>query len=292
MIRKFVEEEYHLYDAVSIAEDNTLTEADIRVSYKIRSRLSGEGLRGLLAARTSIETALSCVPADLDLTSAEVPWDDVRWLLDCFCEVRGVHLAVATKILFKKRPRLIPIIDSVIQEHYRSSPQIDGLESDPPSEGVGIMRLFRDDLLSCQGRIGQLAAALSDDGKPLTPVRILEALVWMEVEGSRYPIMRAHALGEAGTSPKPPSSRATDTLRAPSTGQDANRTNNRAMLVASRGHRCYHLPDCGQALRIHKEYRQTYASIEDAMRSMYPPREPGGCCAHRIRELVGRGTLR
>ncbi len=184
LIKKFVEKEYHLYDTVHVEQNNKLTERDVNVANKVGARRSQTVLRSLLAKRELIQAILAELPKDLELSKLEEEhWEAVLRLWEAMCSVRGVGLAVATKILHKKRPSLIPIIDGVLQHHYKLAyrERAWGRCSEAQA-GVHIMKHFRRDFLACKKEMNELSAMLQKQGTPLTPVRILEALIWMATE--------------------------------------------------------------------------------------------------------------
>jgi hypothetical protein len=54
-----------------------------------------------------------------DSTSA-IPWIPLTRLFDAFAGIRGVGFSKMTKALHRKRPALIPILDSVVQAYLSS----------------------------------------------------------------------------------------------------------------------------------------------------------------------------
>src|SRR4051794_23093594 len=67
---------------------------------------------------------LAAIPADTDLTDrSPETLADVRSLLEAAMGGKGILVAVATKVLHRKRPRLIPMMDSVLLGHYLSGPE-------------------------------------------------------------------------------------------------------------------------------------------------------------------------
>jgi len=88
-------------------------------------------------------------------------------------------LAVATKILHKKRPGLIPIFDDVVaNQHY--APMV---PNDPSRTwgdyAIELTRLVQKDMLGAESELRDLEGTLRDRGAPLTPCRILNALTWV-----------------------------------------------------------------------------------------------------------------
>ena len=46
--------------------------------------------------------------------------------------------------------------------------------------------MFREDLVACHEPLSALSSMASDEGRPVTPLRILELLIWSEVEPRGY----------------------------------------------------------------------------------------------------------
>jgi len=107
-------------------------------------------------------------------------------LFDEFEHIKYAKLAVASKILYTKRPALIPMMDSVVQEYYkRAYPDYDwSWKCAPLAEQL--MRHFRDDLLAAKPQLTALGAELEKEHRTLSLVRLLELLIWMETERQGY----------------------------------------------------------------------------------------------------------
>jgi len=200
MIKLFMGMEYLRYDAAEIRQDNNLQKQDIRAANLLNARMRQTAQERLLRKRQSINDVLTQVPSNLDLWKAgesSPVWQNIEKLLDVICAVHYVGLASATKVLHKKRPRLIPVLDAIIQQYYRQAWHTGHLSSARMSDfsyeagfGVWLTRCFRQDLLSCEPEISGLCGMLRTLGAALTPVRVLEALIWAEREqgnsGSGY----------------------------------------------------------------------------------------------------------
>jgi len=177
----FAEEEYATYDGAETALDYEITIHDITLSVMMNSWLMALGGRSVYRARKRIGSALERIPRESSLLDEceAIPWEAIRALFDQFETIKGAKLAVATKILHKKRPGLIPILDSILLVHYRDA-YPDGWEPKIGLVAVRAIELFRYDLLSVRDRTEALVSDLAERGFPLTPVRALEALMWIE----------------------------------------------------------------------------------------------------------------
>lgn len=184
-LRGFVGEEYEAYDAVAVMTDNVLRPEEIALSVMVNSRISGAVGRDIYRQRGPVEAALAAIDPKVSICDSEasIPWQSVERAISALCSVSGAKVAVATKILHKKRPRLIPILDSVMDAHYAVAPEKGRTWG---GYTVALMRLFRRDLLAVKTEVGQMARALAAKGISLTPCRILEFLLWAAKEPRGY----------------------------------------------------------------------------------------------------------
>lgn len=180
--------EWELYDGVAVPRDNTLRLDEILLSIMMNSRLdAAEKVRSIWNGRRAVEAALARIPPEASLCDESMDWDALADLLQVFCEIKWAGWAVATKILHKKRPALVPIYDSVMVQYYsdRVKPPI---RWGTPT-GLRLVRelqVFRQDLLVCHDRIEELFAAAAANGWPISPIRALEAVIWIENEPKAY----------------------------------------------------------------------------------------------------------
>ncbi len=118
-----------------------------------------------------------------DEQAAELYQPTVLALMKRAMSTPWVKAAVATKLLHKKRPGLIPVVDREVWGFYRPS----GLTNMYPSATQVcdvVFGSFHDDLVDKgnQSALRRLTALLkeADDGLPvLTRVRLLEMTVWL-----------------------------------------------------------------------------------------------------------------
>ena len=71
------------------------------------------------AIRRDIERVLRNIHLDASLADAasSVPWIPLTRLFDAFADIRGIGFSKTTKALHRKRPALIPMLDSVVQAY-------------------------------------------------------------------------------------------------------------------------------------------------------------------------------
>jgi hypothetical protein len=100
-------------------------------------------------------------------------------------------VATATKVLHRKRRFLIPMLDSVVLRHYLtgnpSSYRV-CVESDYKNRAadgaMDAVLVFHRDLVGAQAEIESIRLSLDRQGFALSPVRILEVLVWTQTEAA------------------------------------------------------------------------------------------------------------
>jgi hypothetical protein len=187
-VRRFCDGEYALYDAVEVARDSTLTVHDILLSVAVNSGVDAKALNSIWHGRRRLEQHLALIEPELDLADADaqIPWDTIARMFEEFDHIRHAKLAVGSKILHKKRPALIPMMDEVVRRYYESAhPDFRWSWKCGPLAGQ-LMRHFREDLLAARSHLEVLASSLAAEGHRLTPVRLLEMLIWTEKEPRGY----------------------------------------------------------------------------------------------------------
>jgi hypothetical protein len=94
---------------------------------------------------------------------------------------------VATKVLHRKRPALIPILDNVVLAHYLGRlPPATQDKSRAARVAVDVLAKFRGDLVAVRSEVDLVVTSLAAAGFLLSPVRVLEILLWTEVEERGY----------------------------------------------------------------------------------------------------------
>ncbi len=175
---------WELYDGLPVAQNSTLTVADLLASVALNSGLdTRRQVWEVWIARQPIERVLDRIPLEASLKDADVPWDDLRDLMDVCCATRNLLWPVATKILHKKRPALIPVYDRHMWTFYK--PQVPRQRSWSDWDGrwwVACLKVFREHLLEHRSEIHGLCELLARNGWHVTPVRVLEVLIWMAHE--------------------------------------------------------------------------------------------------------------
>jgi hypothetical protein len=155
-------------------------ESDLRLANRGGARISAAEIAAILERRGEIERALRKVRPDASLADAtsSIPWIPLTRLFDGFADIRGVGFSKMTKALHRKRPALIPMLDSVVQAYLA--------RDDPgtPSSGsfgeraTALVRSYKHDLDRNRSVLHELQQELARRTYRLTEVRILDLLIW------------------------------------------------------------------------------------------------------------------
>jgi len=148
-------------------------ELDLRAANRGGARISTAEIDAVLERRTEIEAALRAIPPAASLTRREVPWPELTRLFDAFAGIRGVGFSKMTKALHPKRPALIPMLDSIVQQYLGAS------SAESFGEGATeLVRRYKQDLDRNRIPLRELRRELERRGYRLTEVRILDLLIW------------------------------------------------------------------------------------------------------------------
>ncbi|MCC6222184.1 MAG: hypothetical protein IT201_01680 [Thermoleophilia bacterium] len=198
-LRRFCEGEYAYYDGIGSTDPDRIEPLDVLVTVAVNSFVNSAVKvhrvhRGLVEA---CEPPLAGIPEQADLLTCDPDLALTEQLLDAACRVPGVLLPVATKVLHRKRRRLIPMLDNVLLNHYLASPERSVLKTATQdgrraaSVARVVLKLFRADLAASVEALRPIGEGLASLGYPLTPLRMLEILVWIETEpGGTYRRLR------------------------------------------------------------------------------------------------------
>ena len=152
-------------------------EPDLRLANRDGARISAAEIAAILERRRAIERALQAIAPDASLAAAadSVPWLPLGQLFGAFAGIRGVGMSKMTKALYRKRPALIPILDSIVQKYLED----DDLGSQAPfgERALGLVRGYGRDLDNNRAAVGAVRQELAGRGYELTEVRILDLLI-------------------------------------------------------------------------------------------------------------------
>lgn len=144
-------------------------------------------LTGLLPA---LQKALEALPPDIGLAEADsgllgavaAVWAPLDELDAEDRELREVKGSLIAKVLHRKRPALLPLFDSRVAAFYRGDDCIPadwrGERSWVDYAGL-LVATMADDLRSSAEEFERLRAVAPADGPELTPLRVLDIVIWM-----------------------------------------------------------------------------------------------------------------
>lgn len=171
---------FRYYDAIRSADPGRVEPIDVVVTGALHPNLSRPDLTYFADEGPALEAWLAGVPDDVDLGAAA---DDV---LERLAELARwdvpAGLSIRTKVLHRKRPRLIPLFDRAVVDWYRP---VTG-ERAAVSAWAPLLRALRADL----GRADNQAVldGIADELRPAlgatvpTRLRMADVAIWM---GSR-----------------------------------------------------------------------------------------------------------
>jgi hypothetical protein len=118
-----------------------------------------------------LDETLDLEPAfeDIDLNDLSGPWGLVSSVLDHTDSTRWIKASIVTKILHRKRPRLVPIFDSKIASFYGATPRA-------PWQ---LWPRLQSDLRSAFGLLSELSdRTVTPDGRKVSPLRVADIVIW------------------------------------------------------------------------------------------------------------------
>jgi len=190
----FCQAEYAYYDAIPSVDAHRIQPLDVLVTVAMNSFVNDAAkVRGVhQGMAANVDHLLHTLPEDANLVDLERWREPLRELLHAAIQVRGVLIPVATKVLHRKRPSLIPMLDNVVLGYYLNTDAHRVLlpraqdKAKATDVAMTALDLFRADLVRGGDAIDALRASLEGEGFTLSPVRILELMVWTEVEPAGY----------------------------------------------------------------------------------------------------------
>jgi len=105
-------------------------------------------------------------------------------LFDGFADIRGVGFSKMTKALHRKRPALIPMLDSIVQAYLTRDDSRTG-STDFGERATALVRSYKRDLDRNRSALRVLKRELADRNYGTTEVRILDLLIWSVQDAKR-----------------------------------------------------------------------------------------------------------
>jgi hypothetical protein len=187
----FCENEYAYYDGIQDADPSRVLPIDVLATISMNSRVStGAKVQAVhVGMARACDGLLSEIPTDADLLVFDPDLTIGEKLLSSAMLERGVGPAVATKVLHRKRRSYIPMLDNVVIVFYLDALDVrksmewrlyDKTRAVEPT--MSAWRQFREDLGAVASTVDELRRVIETKGCPMTRVRALEALIWIEAE--------------------------------------------------------------------------------------------------------------
>ena len=173
-------ESFARYEAYDSSGPASFDESDLRLANRGGARISAAEIAAILERRLVIEGALHRIRPDASLAdeTSSIPWMPLTELFDAFADIRGVGFSKATKALHRKRPALIPMLDSVVQR-YLATDELGTRSTESFGHGaVTLVRSYKQDLDRNSSALHEIQHQLARRGYRLTEVRILDLLIW------------------------------------------------------------------------------------------------------------------
>jgi hypothetical protein len=182
-------EAYRTYEPDHGSRPASFDEGDLRLANRGGARISAAEIAAILERRGEIERALRKIYSDASLADAtsSIPWIPLTRLFDAFADIRGVGFSKMTKTLHRKRPALIPMLDSVVQAYLRCDNPETGSSGTFGERATALVRSYKRDLDRNRSVLNELQQELASRTYRLTEVRILDLLIWSLSTGSRRP---------------------------------------------------------------------------------------------------------
>jgi hypothetical protein len=155
-------------------------ESDLRLANRGGARISALEIAAILERRGEIERALRKIHPDASLADAtsSIPWTMLTRLFDAFADIRGVGFAKMTKALHRKRPALIPMLDSVVQAYLTTDDPGTRSSGSFAERATALVRRYKRDLDRNRSVLQEIQQELASRTYRLTEVRILDLLIW------------------------------------------------------------------------------------------------------------------
>jgi len=169
---------YEVHDSSGPA---SFDERDLRLANRGGARISAAEIAAILERRREIERALREIDPAASLADAtsSIPWIPLTRLFDAFADIRGIGFSKMTKALHRKRPALIPMLDSVVQAYLTTRDDLGAGSSESfGARATALVRIYKQDLDRNRSALRELQRELASREYRLTEVRILDLLIW------------------------------------------------------------------------------------------------------------------
>lgn len=167
---------YRYYDAITTDPD-VVTAQDVVCTGALHPGLTRDDLAWFWDHQTQLNDWLNSFPADESLRTADE--NSIARLAELPASFPGPSLSLLSKVLHRKRPWFIPLIDREIIDWYRPrTGQRRAVEAWAP-----LLHVLRDDLESNRDHLAELRFVLGMlHGAWITDVRTVDIVIWMAAQ--------------------------------------------------------------------------------------------------------------
>jgi hypothetical protein len=171
---------YSSYEACDSSGPASFDASDLRLANRGGARISAAEIAAILERRGEIERALRKVDPDASLADAasSIPWIPLTRLFDAFGDIRGIGFSKMTKALHRKRPALIPMVDSVVQAYLARDDPGTRPSGSFGEHATALVRSYKRDVDRNRSVLLEIQQELASRAYRLTEVRILDLLIW------------------------------------------------------------------------------------------------------------------
>ena len=177
---------YKKYDSIKLGNEIWLEKTIGLSNQGMRARISGKEKGKIIEKQLELnkkieELKISGDENLLDKNNEEI--EKLKELFKIFENIKGVKNAKATKILHKKFPNLIPIVDSIIAEkvYCKKNKNMDDL--------IEIIKEIKKDYKKNVNFLEDLKFNLKKENMNLSLLRIFDIILWMNGQDSEQKII-------------------------------------------------------------------------------------------------------
>lgn len=157
---------YSYYDALHDSDPDDVGPIDVLAAAALHPKITRADLEWFARHRKTLQGLLEQLPREVDLADADpTPVNTIATLAD-----RGVELSLLSKVLHRKRPKLIPLLDRTLTGWYRRQ-----LRTQSAAAWPELVRALAEDLRANADEIAALRPIA-----PLTDLRIADIVIWMK----------------------------------------------------------------------------------------------------------------
>jgi hypothetical protein len=167
---------YNLYDGFPVQVGNEIGLFEIYASVGINSGVIANDVVRFLARANKARPLLAMIPDDARLEAGtDEQITAAAKLIELFSEASWIGRGKTTKVLYKKRPAFVPIIDSVVGDFLRKNFPYRLREVSPITD---VLHFYRELLVARSQPLEHIKANLRKQGFLLSRSRVLNFLIW------------------------------------------------------------------------------------------------------------------